>query len=746
MFRRKKMPESATALPEAAKKTFARGVDQNMKIILRGERGVGKSTLFARLQGKPVPSSHQETSEIQPPFACTLKVTNIPWKYKNSAGVVKAEIWDVVDKGKPSNNKNVPLDEVLLILDTPMCLDASFVDVYKGTHGVILLCDVTKKWTVDYVIQKIADAPPNIPTLILANFVDKQEGNSVTVDEIRGRLEEIPRPANAPPIHICRASLANVLCLLLHLPLRQRQWHEAQLARNKEENARVEAELTEHGADSEEQDFTKFMQRRQERMQARQGTAEAASTSPPAVEGAESGHSSPNHASAATSAMPSRSASMGSSMLSKFRTSFMRNRSKGEVSNGHAAGAQGAGAPAAAPEQVGSVDDFKPAEALPDDFFADLSDDPSQSASAKPSAAEAFYEDDDDDNDNPLVQVAADTDELDLGHEDAVSSDSEDEAETVKSQPKSKSTKPKSPIVEASQPTSTGGASGNAFADDDDSDDEGENPLVVVAVPEEDSDEEEPSGVRPEVAADDSDVAFSDDDEAPSMFAHLKPQVPPPTAVTAAPAALDPVEAAPVVDLGHLTLSSVVDADEFYGSSGDEDTQNVLVAQNNEPSSTEDEDAETPSLSKAAVPAATEHDLASAAFDFNPATDVYTAPPEETGSPSGEKKKKKKKSKDSEVASLDAEAAEKKKKKKHKHRTEREGSDEGDDDNGNDSDGASDKKAKKKSKDKDRDGSERKKKKKHKHKHSHSHRDSGSDDGGLVDLSHAPAETDYNPI
>lgn len=56
------------------------------------------------------------------------------------------EVWDVVDKGK----KRVLLDGLKLgENDTnPPALDAEFLDVYKGTNGVILVMDITKIWWV----------------------------------------------------------------------------------------------------------------------------------------------------------------------------------------------------------------------------------------------------------------------------------------------------------------------------------------------------------------------------------------------------------------------------------------------------------------------------------------------------------------------------------------------------------------------------------------------------------------------
>lgn len=92
----------------------------------------------------------------------------------------------MVDKGK----KRIKL-EGLKLQDGPgpagvleASLDAEFVDVYKGAHGVVFLFDVTKQWTFDYVTREMAKVPRNLPVLILGNFIDKAHHRCISNDQV----------------------------------------------------------------------------------------------------------------------------------------------------------------------------------------------------------------------------------------------------------------------------------------------------------------------------------------------------------------------------------------------------------------------------------------------------------------------------------------------------------------------------------------------------------------------------------
>ncbi|CAO3596347.1 unnamed protein product [Absidia cylindrospora] len=177
---------------------FRKGVQYNMKIVIRGDVMTGKSTLFNRLQGAEFDDeAYQSTPQIQ--------VANIPWHYKDSNDVVKIELWDVVDKAHNNNNKkgtgiklehsttgqttdSAATEQTQESLSTDMALDASTVDVYRNAHAALFIFDTTKQWTFDYVNNALASVPDNVAVLVLGNFTDKKR--IVTLEEIHATLYE----------------------------------------------------------------------------------------------------------------------------------------------------------------------------------------------------------------------------------------------------------------------------------------------------------------------------------------------------------------------------------------------------------------------------------------------------------------------------------------------------------------------------------------------------------------------------
>lgn len=184
---------------------FARGIQYNMKIIIRGDRNVGKTCLFYRLQGDKFHEEYLASEEI--------KVASIQWNYNATDDIVKVEIWDVVDKGKKreilsTQNQSLSSSKDVLKMhnnqndhhqhesndpssSSSPALDAEFVDVYKGTNGVIYLFDMTKAWTFDYVQREIHRCPLHIPILILANHRDMGHHRVITGDQVQGFIESI---------------------------------------------------------------------------------------------------------------------------------------------------------------------------------------------------------------------------------------------------------------------------------------------------------------------------------------------------------------------------------------------------------------------------------------------------------------------------------------------------------------------------------------------------------------------------
>ncbi|KAK9701736.1 hypothetical protein K7432_011591, partial [Basidiobolus ranarum] len=178
---------------------FRKGIQYNMKLVIRGDTMTGKTTLFNMLQGSKFEPEYQTTANIQ--------VANLKWKFDEaSEDIIKVELWDVVDYGVRAikDNAELKIEEKKLNVNdissipssasrTPtsespvppdLLLDAQTVNVYRNTHGVILMFDITKPWTFEYVTKELRNIPEGLTVLIVGNHADQAQKRSVQLSDI----------------------------------------------------------------------------------------------------------------------------------------------------------------------------------------------------------------------------------------------------------------------------------------------------------------------------------------------------------------------------------------------------------------------------------------------------------------------------------------------------------------------------------------------------------------------------------
>lgn len=201
-LRDRNIPAGLQSMNQSLQRRFAKGVQYNMKIVIRGDRNTGKSALWHRLQGKKFQEEYIPTQEIQ--------VTSIHWSYKTTDDVVKVEVWDVVDKGKGKRRgENLKLENEPQESETEMALDAEFLDVYKNCNGVIMMFDITKQWTFNYILRELPKVPTHIPVCVLGNQRDMGEHRVILPDDIIGFISSLNRPPGSSYIHYAESSMKN---------------------------------------------------------------------------------------------------------------------------------------------------------------------------------------------------------------------------------------------------------------------------------------------------------------------------------------------------------------------------------------------------------------------------------------------------------------------------------------------------------------------------------------------------------
>ncbi|NXN15216.1 RABL6 protein, partial [Indicator maculatus] len=174
----------------------------SVKIVIRGDRNTGKTTLWHRLQGKKFIEEYIPTQEIQ--------VTSIHWNYKTTDDIVKVEVWDVVDKGKcKKRGDGLKLENDPQEAESEMALDAEFLDVYKNCNGVVMMFDITKQWTFNYILRELPKVPTHVPVCVLGNYRDMGEHRVILPGDVRDLIDSLHRPPGSSYFRYAESSMKN---------------------------------------------------------------------------------------------------------------------------------------------------------------------------------------------------------------------------------------------------------------------------------------------------------------------------------------------------------------------------------------------------------------------------------------------------------------------------------------------------------------------------------------------------------
>jgi len=320
------------------RRRLARGVQYNIKIVIRGDRNTGKTQLWRRLQGQQFSAAYTPTDQIQ--------IATINWNYKMSSDVIKLDAWDVVDRAPKRKNQAGLTDSGLKIANTQAfdaselngddygddeervdedgvaegarqnefgigsvvpnspqsgspqmvkngsysvgALDASVVDVMRGATGCILMFDMTKKWTWDYVTRELPKVvKKGIHVLVVGNFRDMGESGRV----VSTQTAEAFCLTAGENVHYVEASMKNgygvrAIASFFSLPFLalQKKYIDEQLRRNLEEK---EAALTEIKALSQELTYDLYLRQLADRKAAKKTPPPKKEPPPPPQQQAE---------------------------------------------------------------------------------------------------------------------------------------------------------------------------------------------------------------------------------------------------------------------------------------------------------------------------------------------------------------------------------------------------------------------------------------------------------------------------
>nr|CCA17792.1 GTPbinding protein Parf putative [Albugo laibachii Nc14] len=183
-------PMRSKAQPQVANRIPYLSTINSLKILIRGAKGSGKTCLFHRLQGKPIPYEYESTYQIQ--------VEKIQWRSCASLESVKCELWDVVDCAS-SSGTDIATTTLRLPQHVPVISNGSHtlapadtrtVNIYHQAAVVIFLLNIADYNSFKYVREALSLVPRRIPIVIVGNFRDLGANRQVFKEDIEELLDK----------------------------------------------------------------------------------------------------------------------------------------------------------------------------------------------------------------------------------------------------------------------------------------------------------------------------------------------------------------------------------------------------------------------------------------------------------------------------------------------------------------------------------------------------------------------------
>uniref|UniRef100_A0A6I8NR71 Rab-like protein 6 n=1 Tax=Ornithorhynchus anatinus TaxID=9258 RepID=A0A6I8NR71_ORNAN len=383
--RERPIPAGLQSMNRALQRRFAKGVQYNMKIVIRGDRNTGKTTLWHRLQGKAFIEEYIPTQEIQ--------VTSIHWNYKTTDDIVKVEVWDVVDKGKcKKRGDGLKLENDPQEAESELALDAEFLDVYKNCNGVVMMFDITKQWTFNYILRELPKVPTHVPVCVLGNYRDMGEHRVILPDDVREFIHNLNRPPGSSYFRYAESSMKNSFGLkylhkFFNIPFLQLQ-RETLLRQLETNQLDIDATLEELSVqqETEDQNYEIFLEMMEARSRghasppATDGQSPSSGSQSPTVAPGSTGSSGPStpqpapqQPAANCTAAPGHPPSAAGAPPAEAQPPAPPQR-RGIISRlfGSAPASEAAPSPPEIPAGVQSVEDFVPEDSLDRSFLEDV--------------------------------------------------------------------------------------------------------------------------------------------------------------------------------------------------------------------------------------------------------------------------------------------------------------------------------------------------------------------------------------